>query len=424
MPFPASLDPAPSSEDRVLRFQYDPPSTRPRPELLDQTLRDGLQSPSVRQPSLAVKCALLEVMAEVGVTRVDVGMPASSPRVWEDAAQLVRRIDDQKLRLTPLVSGRMSEVDLEAIVGLCEGVGHPVASYLFFPTSAIRARAEGWSDREVEQRIAEVLGRGHALGLPLCFVAEDASRTEPERLLRYVSVALDRGASRICLCDTTGALMPGGAARLVELTREHLLRHHAGSVGLDWHGHDDRGLGLATALAAYEAGVDVVHATALGEGERAGNTALELLVANWVLGKLLPSECLAAVGRYTTAMADALGINISPKHPVVGRDAFRTATGVHARAIQKAALCGESELADLVYTSIPASVLGRSQEICVGACSGHANARHWLHQHGVLLTPELTDRLLAFAKTSDHVLSDDELFAWLAALPSSEYQSR
>jgi len=424
MPFAASSEATPSDNGGLLRFTYDLPSSRPRPELLDQTLRDGLQSPSVRQPSLEVKCELLRLMVEVGVTRVDVGMPSSSPRAWEDAAWLVRRADEERLRLTPIVSGRMSEVDLQAIVSLCERVGHPVTSYLFFPTSAIRARAEGWSEREVESRLAPVLGRGNALQLPMCFVAEDASRTEPGRLLEILSVALDCGASRICLCDTAGALMPAGAVRLVELVREHLARRSSSSVELDWHGHDDRGLGLATALAACEAGVGVVHATALGEGERAGNTALELVIANWVLSGLWPHECLAAVGRYTTAMASALGISVSPKHPVVGRDAFRTATGVHARAIQKASLRGESEVADLVYSSIPAALLGRSQEICMGACSGHANARHWLYQHGIELSTEETERLLAFAKSSDHVLSDQELFAWLAQLPSTSYQSR
>lgn len=388
-------------------------ASRARPRLLDQTLRDGLQSPSVRQPSLEGKLSLLRRMVGVGVDAVDAGMPSSGELACKDTTELIRAIDTEKLPLWPICSGRMTEGDTDQILRVAEGVGHSVEAYLFVATSRVRAKTEGWTDKDFAARIGSVVRRARGAGLSVGFVAEDASRTAPPRLLELIEAALDAGAERVCLCDTTGSLLPEGTRRLVEFVRETLDGKGFRHIGIDWHGHEDRGLGLANALVAGHAGADLIHATALGEGERAGNTALELVVVNWVLLGILPLSCLAAVPAYAETAARALEVPIDAKHPVIGRDAFRTATGVHASAIAKAEQQSEPWLADHVYSSIPAGPLGRAQEICVGALSGHANVEHWLRRAGINANPALVEYILGRAKRSDHVLCDRELQRWV-----------
>jgi 2-isopropylmalate synthase len=239
-------------------------------------------------------------------------------------------------------------------------------------------------------------------------VSEDATRARPDTLRELFRVALDAGATRLCLCDTVGHATPDGVRRLVGFTRAFLAERGA-KVALDWHGHADRGLALANALAALDAGVDRAHGTALGLGERTGNTPLELLVLNLSLAGRWPPD-LVPVAEYCRTAAQVLGVAIPADHPLVGSGAFRTATGVHAAAIRKARGLGQW-LTDRVYAAVPAAALGRQQQVCIGPQSGRANVEAWLAAHGVAAPLGLVDALLEKARSADHVLSDEEVGA-------------
>jgi len=408
-----------SSHGQVLFGWCAPKSTPgalPRAELLDQTLRDGLQSPSVHNPTIEQKLELLRCMGSVGVQVFDAGLPASSSKSFDDALALARAVGEEHLGLEPICSARAELSDVDAVCHVADRVGTALGIYVFIGTSRIRAIAEQWSDESLRARVASAIARARARGMPVAFVAEDASRTAPATLSSIVDVALDAGAERLCLCDTAGALNPVGARRLVGYVRDHLAARGQPEIGIDWHGHDDRAMALAVALTAWEAGAERIHATALGQGERAGNTPLEMMVVNWVLDGIVPEPRLGSLIEYATCAARALKVAIPAKYPVVGPDAFRTATGVHASAISRAQSSGDQWLADRVYSSVPADLVGRRQEICVGFVSGRSNVRHWLMIHGFEGDPALVEAMLARAKQSDRVLTDEELLGWVAEL--------
>ncbi len=381
------------------------------PQILDQTLRDGLQSPSVRYPTLEAKLELILNMTKIGVAAVDVGLPSSSRRTADDAVALIRAIAQNGWPIEPLCSARATREDVETLLQVAHRAGRPPWAYLFWATSRVRSVSESWCQTELQTRAVDAVAHAARRGLSVAFVAEDASRTDPETLRTIVSQVLDAGASRICLCDTTGALRPEGARHLVLFAHSVLTELGLAQVGLDWHGHDDRGLALSTALAAAEAGATRLHATALGEGERAGNTSVEELVVNGVLDGRIDACALRHLSAYSQAAARALGVAVPRKFPAVGPDAFRTASGVHAAAIVKALALGDPSLIDQVYSAVPARLLGRKQEICVGFMSGRANIRYWLGQQGLPEDEGLVGELLELAKTSQQILSDDQLLA-------------
>ena len=172
-------------------------------------------------------------------------------------------------------------------------------------------------------------------GLPVMYVTEDTTRARPETLKALYGNAIRWGARRLCLADTTGHATPSGVRNLVRFVRDEIISPSGEDVKLDWHGHRDRGLGIANCLAAIEAGVDRVHATALGVGERVGNTEMDLLIVNLRLLGLYTHD-VSRLPEYCRLAAEATGVPIPVNYPVVGADAFRTGTGVHAAAIVKA----------------------------------------------------------------------------------------
>jgi 2-isopropylmalate synthase len=379
-------------------------------QVLDETLRDGLQSPSVRNPGLDQKLEGLRRMARLGVTAVNLGLPSVSAAARDDIERMLRVITDERLPLLPVCAGRTLASDVTPIVELSQRVGVAIEVSVFVGASSIRWRAEGWDAARVARLTRESVGLGARAGLPVTFVTEDTTRTAPDTLRALFELAIEQGATRLCLCDTVGAASPAGVTRLVRFARE--LAEPRG-VGLDWHGHDDRGLSLANALVAAEAGVGRVHATALGVGERVGNTPLELLVANLALLAGREPDA-AALRAYAELFASALGARIAEDHPLVGANAFRTATGVHAAAIVKA-LGKDEALADRVYSLLPVSRFASGHDIRVGYMSGTSNVVHWLRRHGIEPTEALVKRVLERARAADRVLSDDEVLAVVEA---------
>lgn len=396
------------------------PSPAPSPggvSFDDETLRDGLQSPSARHPSLEERIGFLELAASLGITSADVGLPGAGTRAAADAEALCRAIFDAGLPIVPNCAARTAEADIRAILEIAQRTGREVEVALFLASSPIRCHVEGWSLADLLERTERWVSFAVRGGAPVTFVAEDSTRSHPDDLRRLYGAAVCAGARRICVADTTGQATPLGAFRFAAFVKQTVRELGAPGVGIDWHGHNDRGLSVANALAAAWGGADRLHATALGVGERVGNPPMEQLLVNVrLLGWARPD--LSRLMEYAESASRMLEVPIAPGTPMVGRDAFRTSTGVHASAIAKAGKVGGEALVDLVYSAVPASWLGRKQEIEVGPMSGASNVRSWLLGHGYRADEAPVARLLAAAKGADRILTDGELHALAAEGPT------
>ncbi len=380
----------------------------PTVEFFDETLRDGLQNPSVTDPPIEKKLEIVHLMSKIGIHEADIGLPGSSQRAFEDCLRICQEITGAKLNLRVACAGRTVVSDLTPMVELSQRAGIPIEIYAFVGSSPIRALAEEWDLETIKKRSAEAIRVGVENGLPVCYVTEDTTRSRPEVLGELFKVAIGEGATRLCICDTVGHSTPDGVQNIINFTRS-MVAGLGVEVGIDWHGHNDRGLGLMNAIWALECGADRVHGTALGIGERVGNAPMELILLNLKLLGLLDGQDLTHLLRYCQAVAEAVEWDVPINYPLVGADAFRTATGVHAAAIIKANAKGDDWLADRIYSGVPAGMFGRQQEICIGYMSGASNVSYWLRQRSVEPTDELVKAILAKAKASDHILTEEEV---------------
>jgi 2-isopropylmalate synthase len=382
----------------------------PRTAMLDdETLRDGLQSPSVVDPPTDVKIRILHLMDGLGIETADIGLPGAGPRQRDAVERLCREIADGRLRIRANCAARTMIVDIQPIADVVQKTGVPIEACVFIGSSPIRQYAEEWDLEHILRHTREAVQFAAREGLEVMYVTEDTIRAKPDDLRLLLTAGVEAGAGRLCLCDTVGAAVPWGVRNLVSWVRGLLGELGvADRVGIDWHGHRDRGLDVANTLAAIEAGATRVHGTALGVGERVGNTPMEQLLVNL---KLLGwrDDDLSGLPEYTETVAQAVGVPIPVNAPIVGRDAFRTATGVHAAAVIKAQRKGQSWLADRVYSGVPASWVGREQEIEVGHMSGGSNVLFFLRARGLPDTPEVVEAVLARAKESERLLTEDEI---------------
>jgi len=385
-----------------------------RVDLNDETLRDGLQSPSVRDPSMEQKLRLLHLMADLGIASADIGLPGAGPRVREQVLALAAEIRDARLKIFPNCAARTVVADIEPIVDVAQRVGIPIEAATFIGSSPIRQLAEDWTLEKMLRATEAAVTFAVSHGLPVMFVTEDTTRAKPETIRALYGAAIRCGARRICVADTVGHAVPQGVRKLLHFVRDEIIRPSGADVKLDWHGHRDRGMGVINCLAAIEAGADRVHATALGVGERAGNAEMDLLIVNLHLLGAYRGD-LAKLREYCTAASEAVGRPIGVDYPVMGADAFRTGTGVHAAAILKARKKGQDWLADRVYSSVPAGSFGIAQTIEITPVSGMSNVRYWLETHGYNPANERFARaLFDAAKRNDRALTEDECRAVLA----------
>ncbi len=384
-----------------------PPGELARAEILDETLRDGLQSPSAIDPPIEVKIELLRLLDSLGVAQADVGLPGAGRRQREDVTRLARVKAEEKLDIRLNVACRTVVSDIAPAADVVQATGVPLEVYTFIGSSPIRQYAEEWDLDFIVQQSTEAIRFSVSQGLATTYVTEDTTRSRPDALRTLFRAAIDAGARRLCLCDTVGHATPDGARALVRFAREI-----AGpDVGLDWHGHNDRGLALANALAAGAAGATRLHGCAAGIGERVGNTASDQLLVNLkVLGHPAygPRDMTALV-RFVELAARVTGHTLPVNYPVAGQDAFRTATGVHAAAIIKAQRKGDRWLADRVYSGVPAGEFGKEQQIEIGPMSGLSNVKHWLARHEIPADEPLARAVLQRAKASDRTLTESEV---------------
>jgi isopropylmalate/homocitrate/citramalate synthase len=375
-------------------------------ELDDETLRDGLQGPSVRNPPLEIKKRLLHLMDQLGIESADIGLPGASDRARTEIVSLAK--ETTKLRtLKPNMALRTHPTDVGAAIRVATGAGVAIEACAFIGSSPIRRFTEDWSLDTMLRNVEESVAALVKAGLKVMFVTEDTTRADAETLVKLYETAISAGASRICASDTVGHATPEGVRNLLTFLRTDVIKGR--KVMLDFHGHNDRGLGTINALAAT-AIADRVHGCALGIGERVGNTSMDQLLVNMRLWGLIDRD-LSPLVEYVTLVSEHCGVPIPANYPALGADAFRTGTGVHAAAVIKALRKGDRGLADSVYSGVPASVVGREQRIEVGPMSGESNVVYWLESHGYDPTKERIARVFDRAKESDRLLTPQELDA-------------
>jgi 2-isopropylmalate synthase len=380
-------------------------------QLNDETLRDGLQSPSVRDPSIQEKIQILHLMETLGIDSLDLGLPGAGPRAVEHVEALAREIVKNRLKIKANCAARTHENDIRPIAEIVQRTGLKIEAATFIGSSPIRRYTENWTEDFLLETTENAVKFAISLGLEVMYVTEDTSRCDPAMVKRLYSAAINCGARAIVVCDTAGHATPMGAFALTKFVLDEVVKPSGEKIRVDWHGHCDRGFAIANSMAALAAGADCVHACALGTGERVGNTQMDQMLVNLKLMGVPPwdQQDLTKLSDYCEAVSRATGVPIPPNYPVVGEDAFRTATGVHAAAVIKAYKKNDIELANAVYSGVPAQLFGLEQVIDIGPMSGKSNVLFWLERHGIPAADDVVDRIYKRAKTSDHTLSEAEI---------------
>jgi len=386
--------------------------------LNDESLRDGLQSPSVRDPSVDEKIRILHLMEALGINSLDLGLPGAGQRAIEHVEALAREIVQQKMKIRANCAARTHENDIRPIAEIVQRTGLKIEAATFIGSSPIRRYTEGWTEDFLLQTSEKALKYAISLGLEVMYVTEDTSRCDPKMVKRLYAAAINCGARAIVICDTAGHSTPAGAFALVQYVLNEVVKPSGEKIRVEWHGHCDRGFAVANSISALMAGADCVHACALGIGERVGNTQMDLMLVNLKLMGISPwaDQDLTKLREYCEAVSGATGVPIPPNYPVVGEDAFRTATGVHAAAVIKAYKKNDIELANAVYSGVPSHVFGMEQVIDVGPMSGKSNVVFWLEHRGLVSSDEIVEKIYKRAKASDHTLSEAEI---LECLPTA-----
>lgn len=390
--------------------EFKPPR---RVMLDDESLRDGLQSPSVKDPNIEEKLRILHLMEDLGINFADIGLPGAGPRAVADVELLAREIAACRLKIKPNCAARTLETDIRPVAEISQRAGIAIEVACFLGSSPIRRYTENWTDDFLLRTTETAVTYARSLGLEVMYVTEDTSRCDPETVKRLYSTAISCGATAVVICDTVGHATPSGVQALVRFVLDEVVKPSGQKVRVDWHGHSDRGLAVANSLAALAAGADCVHGTALGIGERVGNTQMDQMLVNLKLMGISPwaEQDLTKLKDYCMTVSQATGVPIPRNYPVMGEDAFRTATGVHAAAVIKAFRKGDIELANSVYSGVPSHYFGLEQIIEIGPMSGKSNVIFWLERRGMTASEELVDRIFQRAKASDRCLTEEEILA-------------
>ena len=385
------------------------PIPKPAHKILvtDESLRDGLQSPSIIHPDIQDKIYLLYLMNDLGMDAADLGLCGASEKFKNHVTVLAKEIANQRMPIQPQSAARTMIADIAPIVEASEDAGIPIEACIFLGTSPIRQYAEGWDLDFLLHQTEESVSFAIEHDLPVMFVTEDTTRAHPDTLKEVYRVAIRNGAQRICAADTVGHATPDGVRSLITFLRE-MVDEVEPDVGIDWHGHRDRGLDMTNTFVAIETGADRVHACGLGIGERSGNTPMELLLVNLNLLGWADRD-LTKLPEYCQMIYEKCGAPIPFNYPVVGADSFRTATGVHAAAIVKAMEKDDHWLTNCVYCGVPANMVGRSHAIEIGPLSGESNVRYFLRVREIEENPIYIEKILAAAKRAHQLLSEADV---------------
>ena len=302
----------------------------------DETLRDGLQSPSARNPEIEQKLELIDYMEALGIQKVDLGLPGAGPFHVGHIDAMLSHMGKNDYELRPGCAVRTVVSDIEPLVDLQAKHERQIQASAFLGTSPIRQYAEGWTMEKILSTAEKAVTFAVDNDIPVMFVTEDTTRSKPDEIKAVYTRALELGADRICVCDTCGHVTPNGVRKLLSFIQDEVIIDSGfkrRDIEVNWHGHQDRGLGVANNLAAYEAGADVIHGTALGVGERAGNAPLDQTLVNLSLMGVISND-LTMLNQYTRKAHEYVEVALPRNYPVFGEDAFETGTGVHERSNQ------------------------------------------------------------------------------------------
>jgi 2-isopropylmalate synthase len=373
----------------------------------DETLRDGLQSPSVCEPSVEQKIELLHLMDALGIDTADIGLPGAGGTHAAGVERLAREIVDKKLKIRPNCAARTHRNDITPIVEISQRAGIAIEACTFIGSSSVRFFAEDWTLDKLLRLTEEAVTFAVNEDLPVMYVTEDTTRANPDVIRALYTTAIRCGAKAVCVCDTVGHSTPDGAKAVVSFVK-NIIEEEGGNIRLDWHGHQDRGLGVINSIAAIQGGADQIHGTALGIGERVGNTPMDQLLVNLKLLGWIRND-VSRLGEYCETASKICDWDVPRNYPVFGRDAFRTATGVHAAAVIKSYKKGDHHLADIVYSGVPAGDFGLEQVIEIGPMSGKSNVIYWLEKRGIEADETRVNKIYEYAKAAHGVLEETEI---------------
>ena len=383
----------------------------------DETLRDGLQSPSALNPTIEQKIELISYMERIGIQKADLGLPGAGPFHREHIDAMLAHIKENDFQLRPGAAVRTLMHDIEPLVEMQAKHEMEIQASAFLGTSPIRQYTEGWTMEKLISTMEKAVSYAVDNDVPVMFVTEDTTRSKPEDVKMIYQRAMDLGVRRLCVCDTCGHVTPNGVKQLLSFIDEEVIKdggYQRRDIEVNWHGHQDRGLGVANNLAAVESGVDVIHGTALGVGERAGNAPIDQTMVNLSLMGIINND-LSLLSEYMQKANEYIKVPLPRNYPVFGSDAFETGTGVHASAVIKAMQKGDTWLADRVYSGVPASNFGLEQKIRIGHMSGRSNIIWWLEQRGIEVSDELVAHLFEVAKMQPRNMEDEEIESAVAS---------
>ena len=370
-----------------------------------------MQSPSAVNPPIERKIELLTYMEKLGIQKVDLGLPGAGPFHLQHIDSMLTHITENDFKIKPGAAVRTLMNDIEPLVDLQAKHEMQIQASAFLGTSPIRQYTENWNMDKLVSTMEKAVSYAVENDIPVMFVTEDTTRSKPEDVKLIYQRAMELGADRLCVCDTCGHVTPNGVTQLLSFIDEEVIKdggYNRRDIEVNWHGHQDRGLGVANNLAAVDAGADVIHGTALGVGERAGNAPIDQTLVNLSLMGIINND-LSLLNEYVEKANEYITVPLPRNYPVFGKDAFETGTGVHASAVIKAIRKGDNWLADRVYSGVPAGDFGLEQVIRVGHMSGRSNIVYWLESRGIEASDELVAHLFEVAKSQPRNMEDEEI---------------
>ena len=345
----------------------------------DTTLRDGEQSPGCTMHH-AEKLRMAHKIAALGVDILEAGFPIASAGDFESVRAIAKEVRGPKIAAL----ARAKREDIEAAAKALEPATNP-RIHLFLSTSDLHLAAKLRITREQAiDQIAEMVAFARTFADDVEFSPEDATRTDPDFLLKVCEVAIQAGATTLNLPDTVGYCIPQDYAAMFRMVLERV--PGAKNIVLSAHCHDDLGLAVANTIAAIEAGVRQVECSINGIGERAGNAALEEIAAILMVRKdKLPYEnsiVMAELFSTSQMLSSCISFGAAPNKAIVGANAFAHASGIHQHGVLANPLTYE------ILT--PVSVGYKGQNIVLGKHSGRRALEHRLTELGHTLSkPEL-----------------------------------
>lgn len=387
-------------------------------QVLDTSLRDGLQDAQIRHPSLEEKERLVDILVQVGVEAIDIAIPIARGSHLREAIQLARRIPSN---VTVACLARTDASDIQAAVDLAQGAGRPIETIVFCGASPLRRWVEDWDVTEITEWMAKSVNFASKQGLIPTVATEHTTQTEPEVIKQIYLAGLDNGGQKVCIADTSGAASPISTEKIIRFFRDEVLKSF-NDVDIDWHGHNDRGLSVINSLVALSAGAQRVHGTAIGIGERAGNTPLEQMLINLKMARDPKRQDLGAISELATFAAEIFNVPVPPNYPGLGEKVYRTASGIHAAAELKAGQLGLKGTTP--YSAVSPEWVNRETDVVVGPLSGSHNVRFVAERLGIPATNEFIARALDVAKSANRILTDQDIKNIANSLTDEDFYDR